>query len=184
MKAAGKPTDRPNLAMGVNVQVCWDKLCRYWDLEPRLAPMEGDRFHLSAEAAVALCEQNTIGVVAILGSTLDGSHEPVSEICSTLDALAASVVRISRFTRTAPRAGSWRHLCSLISSGSSRSRACIRSTRRATRRPRLPGVGWAIWRDSAALPRDPVFKVNYLGGKMPTLPLADLFLTDMRKQTA
>src|SRR4051794_26026898 len=25
MRAAGKPTDRPNLVMGVNVQVCWDK---------------------------------------------------------------------------------------------------------------------------------------------------------------
>ena len=46
MKAAGKPVDRPNLVMGVNVQVCWDKFCRYWDVEPRLVPMEGDRFHL------------------------------------------------------------------------------------------------------------------------------------------
>src|SRR3954465_11301162 len=25
MKAAGKPHDKPNLVMGVNVQVCWDK---------------------------------------------------------------------------------------------------------------------------------------------------------------
>src|ERR1700748_1540136 len=53
MKAAGKPTDRPNLVLGINVQVCWDKFCRYWDVEPRLVPMEGDRFHLSAAEAVA-----------------------------------------------------------------------------------------------------------------------------------
>jgi glutamate decarboxylase len=25
MEAAGKPTDRPNLVLGINVQVCWDK---------------------------------------------------------------------------------------------------------------------------------------------------------------
>ncbi len=34
-----------------------------------------------------------------------------------------------------------------------------------------PGVGWAIWRDAAALPRDLVFDVNYLGGSMPTFAL-------------
>ena len=56
--------------MGANVQVCWEKFCRYWDVEPRMVPMEGDRFHLSAEAAVAQCDENTIGVVAILGLDL------------------------------------------------------------------------------------------------------------------
>ena len=77
MKAAGKPTDRPNLVTGVNVQVCWEKFCRYWDVEPRLVPMEGDRLHLGAEEAAALCDENTIGVVTVLGSTFDGSYEPV-----------------------------------------------------------------------------------------------------------
>src|SRR5262249_39080126 len=84
-EAEGKPTDRPNLVMGINVQVCWEKLANYWDVEMRLVPMEGDRFHLSAEEAVKRCDENTIGVVAILGSTFDGSYEPVQEICSALD---------------------------------------------------------------------------------------------------
>ena len=34
-----------------------------------------------------------------------------------------------------------------------------------------PGVGWAIWRNQEALPRDLVFDVNYLGGSMPTFAL-------------
>src|SRR5438270_6817625 len=89
MRAAGKPTDKPNLVMGVNVQVCWDKFCRYWDVEPRLVPMEGDRFHLTAGEAVKHCDENTIGVVAILGWTFDGSYEPIGEICAALDSLAA-----------------------------------------------------------------------------------------------
>src|SRR5690242_17685940 len=67
-RAEGKPTDKPNLVMGINVQVCWEKLANYWDVEMRLVPMEGDRFHMSAEEAVKLCDENTIGVVAILGS--------------------------------------------------------------------------------------------------------------------
>ena len=77
-RAAGKPADKPNIVMGINVQVCWEKFANYWDVEMRLVPMEGDRFHLSAEEAVTLCDENTIGVVAILGSTFDGSYEPVA----------------------------------------------------------------------------------------------------------
>jgi glutamate decarboxylase len=52
-QAAGKPTDRPNMAMGTNVQVCWEKFCRYWEVEPRLVPMEGETFHLTADRAIA-----------------------------------------------------------------------------------------------------------------------------------
>jgi len=76
--------------MGANVQVCWEKFCRYWDVEPRLVPMEPDRLHLRGPQAVAQCDENTIGVVAILGSTMDGSYEPVAEICAALDHLAGS----------------------------------------------------------------------------------------------
>ena len=87
--AEGKPIDKPNLVMGINVQVCWEKFANYWDVEMRLVPMEGTRFTLSAEEAVKLCDENTIGVVAILGSTFDGAYEPVKEICDALDAFQA-----------------------------------------------------------------------------------------------
>jgi glutamate decarboxylase len=86
-KHAGKPADRPNIVMGINVQICWDKFTNYWDIEPRLVPMEGNRFHLSAEEAVTLCDENTIGVVGILGSTFDGSYEPIKELAAALDDL-------------------------------------------------------------------------------------------------
>ena len=88
-RAAGKPTDTPNMVMGANVQVCWEKFCRYWDVETRLAPMEGDSYHMTPEQAVGLCDENTIGVVAVLGSTFDGSYEPIADICAALDKLQA-----------------------------------------------------------------------------------------------
>jgi glutamate decarboxylase len=34
-----------------------------------------------------------------------------------------------------------------------------------------PGLGWAIWRDPETLPEELVFRVNYLGGDMPTFAL-------------
>jgi glutamate decarboxylase len=172
MRAAGKPTDRPNLVMGVNVQVCWDKFCRYWEVEPRLVPMEGERYHLSAEEAVAHCDENTIGVVAILGSTFDGSYEPVSEICSALDELAASGGPDVPVHVDAASGGfvapfvqpelEWDFQLERVHSinASGHKYGLV-----------YPGVGWAIWRDEAALPRDLVFEVNYLGGKMPTFAL-------------
>ena len=83
----GKPTDKPNLVMGINVQVCWEKFCRYWEVEPCFVPMEGNRFHLNATEAIKLIDENTIGVIAIMDSTFDGSYEPVQEINEALETL-------------------------------------------------------------------------------------------------
>jgi len=158
--------------MGINVQVCWDKFCNYFEVEPRFAPMEGDRFHLGAEQAQQLCDENTIGVVAILGSTFDGSYEPVADIAAALDDLqartgldvpvhvdGASGGMIAPFLDPAlvwdfrlPR------VASINTSGHKYGLV-------------YPGVGWVVWRDAAALPSELVFNVNYLGGEMPTLAL-------------
>ena len=84
-RAAGLPTDRPNIVMGGNVQVVWEKFANYWEVEPRYVPLEGDVFHLTADRLLDHVDENTIGVVAVLGSTMDGSYEPVQEICAALD---------------------------------------------------------------------------------------------------
>jgi len=172
MQAAGKPADRPNLVMGANVQVCWDKFCRYWEVEPRLVPMEGETYHLTADRAVAHCDENTIGVVAILGSTFDGTYEPVLDIAEALDRLeserginvplhvdAASGGFVAPFL--APDL-EWDFRVPRVQSinASGHKYGLV-----------YPGVGWAIWRDKQALPEDLVFNVNYLGGNMPTFSL-------------
>jgi glutamate decarboxylase len=165
-------TRRPNLVMGANVQVCWEKFCRYWDVEPRIVPMEGDRYHLDATTAVSRCDEDTIGVVAILGSTFDGSYEPIAEIASALDALTAgggpdvpihvdgaSGGMIAPFLDgdlvwdfRLPR------VASINTSGHKYGLV-------------YPGVGWVLWRDAEALPEELIFNVNYLGGDMPTFAL-------------
>ena len=171
-KAEGKPTDKPNLVTGINVQVCWDKFANYWDVEMRLVPMEGDRYHLSPEEAVKLCDENTIGVVVVLGSTFDGSYEDVRKMSELLDDLqqrtgldipvhvdGASGGFVAPFLDPdlewdfrVPRVQSINvsgHKYGLV----------------------YPGVGWVIWRDADALPEDLIFWVNYLGDEMPTFAL-------------
>jgi glutamate decarboxylase len=170
--AAKAGASRPNLVMGANVQVCWEKFCRYWQVEPRKVPMVPGRYHLTGPEAAARCDENTIGVVAILGSTMDGSYEPVAGISADLDRLAAAggpdvpvhvdgasggfvapflqpdLVWDFRVPRVASINASG-HKYGLV----------------------YPGVGWVVWREAAALPDDLVFKVNYLGGQMPTFAL-------------
>jgi glutamate decarboxylase len=168
----GKPTDRPNLVMGVNVQVCWDKFCRYWEVEPRLVPMEGDRFHLGAEEAVALCDENTIGVVAILGSTFDGSYEPIAEIAQALERYESDSGHYVPLHVDAASGGfiapfldpdlEWDFRLERVQSinASGHKYGLV-----------YPGVGWVVWRRREALPQELVFDVNYLGGHMPTFAL-------------
>ncbi|GAA3938638.1 glutamate decarboxylase [Actinomadura viridis] len=171
-RAEGAPEGRPNLVMGINVQVCWEKFADYFEVEPRYVPMEGDRYHLSPETAVERCDENTIGVVAVLGSTFDGSYEPVAGIAAALDDLrartgldvpvhvdGASGAMIAPFLDPdlewdfrLPR------VASINTSGHKYGLV-------------MPGVGWALWRDAGALPDDLVFHVNYLGGDMPTFAL-------------
>ncbi len=172
MKAAGKPTDKPNLVMGANVQVVWEKFARYWEVEPRYVPLAPGRLHLTADEAIKHCDENTIGVVAILGSTFDGSYEPVAAISAALDGLqekqgwdipihvdAASGGFVAPFIDPdlewdfrIPR------VKSINSSGHKYGLV-------------YPGVGWVMWREPADLPEDLVFNVNYLGGNMPTFAL-------------
>jgi glutamate decarboxylase len=158
--------------MGVNVQVCWEKFANYWDVEMRLVPMEGDRFHLSAEEAVKLCDENTIGVVAILGSTFDGSYEPVAEICAALDEFDAQTgTDIPVHVDGASGAFVAPFLDPELEWDFRQPRVVSINASGHKYGLVYPGVGWIVWRDAAALPEDLVFWVNYLGDNMPTFAL-------------
>jgi glutamate decarboxylase len=121
---------------------------------------------------VAHWDENTIGVVAIMGSTFDGSYEPVKEICEALDQYesdegvyvpvhvdAASGGFVAPFLTPELE---WDFRLERVQSinASGHKYGLV-----------YPGVGWAIWRDHEALPKELVFNVNYLGGNMPTFAL-------------
>jgi glutamate decarboxylase len=172
MSASGKPTDRPNLVMGTNVQVCWEKFCRYWDVEPRLVPMRAGRYHLTADEAVARCDENTIGVVAVLGSTQDGSYEPVRDIAGALDRLeAAQQISVPIHVDAASGGFVAPFLDPDLEWDFALSR--VQSINSSGHKYGLvyPGVGWIVWRDREALPEELVFNVDYLGGETPTMAI-------------
>ena len=172
MKKLGKPVDRPNLVLGTNTQVCWHKFLRYWDVEERPVALQGNQCVTDPERAAAACDENTIGVVAVLGSTFTGDYENVSALSAALDHLqertgldipihvdGASGAMLAPFIQPdllwdfqLPRVKSINtsgHKYGLV----------------------YPGVGWIVWRQASDLHPELIFNVDYLGGTMPTLAI-------------
>jgi len=168
---AGKSATHPNIVCGP-VQVCWLKFARYFDVELRQIPCQGNRLHMTPEETIRRCDENTIGVIPTLGVTHTLQYEPVREIAVALDDFeeeqgidipihvdAASGGFIAAFIHPSvvwdfrlPR------VKSINASGHKFGLAPL-------------GCGWAIWREKRDLPEELVFRVKYLGGNMPTFAL-------------
>ena len=169
---AGASAATPNLVMGRSVQVVWEKFCRYWEVEPRYIPMHEDRYTLKSEEVLALVDENTIGVVTVLGTTFTGEFDPIAEIHDALvvhnqktglqvpiHVDAASGGFVAPFLQ--PNLLWDFRLPNVVSINTSGHKYGLV----------YPGVGWALWRGEAHLPEELVFHVNYLGGDMPTFTL-------------
>ncbi len=171
-QAQGKPADRPNLVMGINVQVCWEKFCRYWDVEPRHVPIAEGRYVISPEQAVALCDENTIGIAGIMGSTYTGQYEPIAELDRAVDALNARTGWEIPIHVDGASGGFVAPFLQPELEWDFRLK-WVKSINASGHKYGLvyPGVGWVVWRDHKELPDDLIFKVNYLGGEMPTFAI-------------
>uniref|UniRef100_UPI0025D1E182 glutamate decarboxylase n=1 Tax=uncultured Corynebacterium sp. TaxID=159447 RepID=UPI0025D1E182 len=171
-RAAGESTASPNIVLSSAVQVCWEKFCNYFDVEPRFVPVTGEHRVLDGHDLDSYVDENTIGVVAIMGVTYTGMYEPVAAVAAALDDIearrgldirihvdAASGGMIAPFLQPdlewdfrLPRVASINvsgHKYGLV----------------------YPGLGWIVWRTAEDLPEDLIFRVSYLGGDMPTLAL-------------
>lgn len=171
-RAAGKDASAPNLVMSAAVQVCWEKFCNYFDVEPRFVPISAAHKTLDGHDLAKYVDENTIGVVAIMGVTYTGMYEPVEAIAAALDEIqkttgldipihidGASGAMIAPFLQP-DLVWDFRleRVHSISTSGHKYGLV-------------YPGLGWVVWRDAQWLPEDLVFKVSYLGGEMPTFAL-------------
>ncbi|MCB1107553.1 MAG: glutamate decarboxylase [Chlamydiia bacterium] len=162
----------PNIIFGAEVHVCWEKFARYFDVEMRVIPLEKGQYVIKTEDVEKRIDENTIAVGAILGTTYSGQADPIQEINDLLVKIkkekgwdiplhvdAASGGFVAPFTQPdfvwdfrLPQVKSINvsgHKYGLV----------------------YPGIGWIIYRDESDFPDELVFKVNYLGGWMPTYTL-------------
>ncbi|KAH7118387.1 pyridoxal phosphate-dependent transferase [Dactylonectria macrodidyma] len=166
--AAGKSTEHPNIIMSSAVQVCWEKATRYFEIEEKLVYCTSDRYVLDPDEAVNLCDENTIGICAILGTTYTGEYEDVKAINDLLverdidvpiHVDAASGGFVAPFI--APDL-EWDFRCEKVVSinVSGHKYGLV-----------YPGVGWVIWRAPEYLPQELVFNINYLGASQSSFTL-------------
>ena len=171
MRAQGKPTDKPNMICGP-VQICWHKFTRYWDIERREIPMEGDRLIMTPEEVIKRCDENTVGVVPTLGVTFTCQYEPVKEVADALDQLQKDTGLDIPIHVDGASGGFLAPFVDPDLEWDFRL-ARVKSINASGHKFGLAplGVGWVVWRDKEELPDDLVFWVNYLGGNMATFAL-------------
>ena len=172
-KAQGKETSKPNFVTGSDVQVCWEKFGVYWDIELRHAPLKKENgYRIDTKELVDLCDENTIGVLGILGTTYTGEYQDIRELDRLMaeynartgydipihvDAACGGFVApfldpelIWDFRLTGVKSINVSgHKYGLVA----------------------PGIGWALWKDWSYLPEELISHVNYLGGDMPTFAI-------------
>ncbi|MEV6770313.1 glutamate decarboxylase [Nocardia sp. NPDC051030] len=168
----GLPVDRPNLVLPTAVHTCWPKFCQYWDVEPRWMPIEEPSYTLDPSRLSELCDENTIGVIGVLGSTQVAKLDPIERMAAELDKLQ------QRTGIDIPL-----HVDAAI--GGFVTPFLEPDTVWDFRLPRVqsintsghkfglvfPGVGWIVWQEPSALPKDLVMSCELLGGSIETFTL-------------
>lgn len=168
----GKPWDKPNMIAGSNVQVCWEKFARYFEVELKEVKLREGQYVMDPVKAVELVDENTILVCAILGSTYNGEFEDVKLLNDLLLIKNAKTGWNTPIHVDAASGGfiapfiypslEWDFLLPLVKSinVSGHKYGLV-----------YAGIGWALWRSKEDLPEELIFHINYLGSDQPTFTL-------------
>lgn len=171
-EAAKQSTERPNLVFGGDVHVVWEKFCRYFDVEPRIVPLQPDKYTIGPEDVEPHIDENTIGVAAVLGTTFTGhaddikgmndhlvalKHERGLDVPLHIDAASGGFVWPFLYPHSA-----WDFRLEQV-----------RSINVSGHKFGLvyPGLGWLIFREQGDLAEELVFYENYLGRTDATFTL-------------
>src|SRR5215216_6295760 len=169
---AGKSTDRPNLVFGGDVHVVWEKFCRYFDVEPRIIPLQKDKYTIGPEDVEPHVDENTIGVAAVLGTTFTGHADDIVGINDLLVTLKSERgLDVPLHVDGASGGFVWPFLYPHSEWDFRLER--VRSINVSGHKYGLvyPGLGWLVFRERSDLPEDLVFYENYLGKRDATFTL-------------
>jgi glutamate decarboxylase len=169
---AGKPTDKPNLIFGGDVHVVWDKFCRYFDVEPRIIPLQPDKLTIGPEDVHPFLDENTIGVAAVLGTTFTGHADDIEGINKMLLELKEKEgLDIPIHVDGASGGFVWPFLYPDMKWDFRLEQ--VRSINASGHKYGLvyPGIGWLVFRETSDLPEDLIFYENYLGERDATFTL-------------
>jgi glutamate decarboxylase len=170
--AAGLSATSPNLIFGGDVHVVWEKFCRYFDVEPRIVPLQPGKYTIGPEDVRPHIDENTIGVAAVLGTTFTGHKDDIAGINDLLlEIKSQRGLDIPLHVDGASGGFVWPFL--YPDSAWDFRLEQVRSINVSGHKFGLvyPGVGWLIFREKADLAHDLVFEENYLGKTDATFTL-------------
>ena len=170
-ESAGEPTEAPNLVYGADVHVVWDKFCRYFDVEPRQVNLAKGKTVIGPEDFEGRIDGNTIGVVAVAGTTFTGECDDIEGIDKLLGELAGKGLEVPMHVDAA--SGGFVFPFSHPDFAWDFRLDSVKSINTSGHKFGLvyPGIGWLVFRDDQQLPEDLVFYEDYLGEKDPTFTL-------------
>ncbi len=169
---AGKDTTRPNLIFGGDVHVVWEKFCRYFDVEPRIIPLQPDKYTIGPEDVEPFVDENTIAVAAVLGTTFTGHADDIRGINDLLIRMRDEQgLDVPLHVDAASGGFVWPFL--YPDSAWDFRLEQVRSINVSGHKFGLvyPGIGWLIFRERSDLAEDLVFYENYLGKTDATFTL-------------
>ncbi len=169
---AGKDASRPNMVTGGNVQIVWKKFLRYFDVEPRIVPLQPGKYSLTADQLDQYVDENTICVVAIAGSTFTGEDDDFKGIHDWLDEYE-NKTGVSIPIHIDGASGGFIHPFIYPDYEWDFRLPRVQSINASGHKYGLtfPGIGWVVFRERKTFNEGLVFYVNYLGGESPTATL-------------
>ena len=171
-EAAGESTANPNLVFGGDVHVVWEKFCRYFDVEPRIVPLQPGKYTIGPDDVLPHIDDNTIGVAAVLGTTFTGHRDDIVGINNLLLQIKEERgLDIPLHVDGASGGFVWPFL--YPDSPWDFRLEQVRSINVSGHKFGLvyPGIGWLIFRTKSDLASDLVFEENYLGKTDATFTL-------------
>lgn len=170
--AAHAPATAPNLVFGADVHVVWEKFCRYFDVEPRIVPLEPGKYTIGPDDVAPHVDENTISVVGVLGTTFTGHMDDIVGINHLLLELKRERgLDVPIHVDAASGGFVWPFL--YPDSPWDFRLEQVRSINVSGHKYGLvyPGIGWLVFRETADLAEDLVFYENYLGKTDATFTL-------------
>ncbi|MEG1871750.1 MAG: glutamate decarboxylase, partial [Cetobacterium sp.] len=164
---------KPNLVVSSGFQVVWEKFCVYWDVELRQVPMtDMNNLRMDPDAAIAACDDYTIGIVPIMGITYTGTFDDIVLLNEKLNKYNETAKLSVPIHVDAASGGLYLpfvnpelvwdfRLNNVVSISTSGHKFGLV----------YPGIGWVLWRDDEYLPNELLFKVSYLGAFTPTFQI-------------
>ena len=150
----------------------WEKFCRYFDVEPRIVPLEENKYTIGPEDVEPHLDENTIGVAAVLGTTFTGHMDDIVGINDLLlDIRNRRDLDIPLHVDGASGGFVWPFL--YPDSRWDFRLEQVRSINVSGHKYGLvyPGIGWLVFREESDLAQDLVFYENYLGKTDATFTL-------------